>query len=330
MFKYIRNESGQSMVLVALMLIVLLGFGALAVDVGAMTFQRSKLQNAADAAALAGALAAGNSSNDDIVKGKAENYAVLNFKDDDTTTITPVINRANKTVEVTIEQDIPKYLSGVISKDTSRMNVKAVAKYNVRWGGLALPLVNTGYVYTDKEEDGEYTDIILRINTTPGDKSQIFDFDTVIDEFGLKRYYVDYGDGVEVDQGNGNTFSNIDNTSLKTAVNEILKGVEVGDKFYLLTVRDDLIEGFYNGIPVSVTNKGEKKGRTSDNGGFHQHDIIDPEALVLIEVEYIWHKTANDTEIKMKFTGNEYDVMNGELPPEYPGNVNKVTSVLIE
>ena len=56
MFKYIRNESGQAMVFVALFLVVLMGFAALAVDVGAMTVQRSKLQNAADAAALAGAL----------------------------------------------------------------------------------------------------------------------------------------------------------------------------------------------------------------------------------------------------------------------------------
>ncbi|HBC32323.1 MAG TPA: hypothetical protein DC024_13910 [Clostridiales bacterium] len=75
MFKYIRNESGQAMVFVALFLVVLMGFAALAVDVGAMTVQRSKLQNAADAAALAGALDYANA------ESTATQYARLNGVD---------------------------------------------------------------------------------------------------------------------------------------------------------------------------------------------------------------------------------------------------------
>ena len=52
--KLYRNETGQTIVLVALMMVMLIGFGALTIDVGAMTFQKSNLQNAADSAALAG------------------------------------------------------------------------------------------------------------------------------------------------------------------------------------------------------------------------------------------------------------------------------------
>ena len=50
-----RRPRGQSLILVALSLIVLMGFAGIAIDVGAMMLTRNELQNAADAAALAGA-----------------------------------------------------------------------------------------------------------------------------------------------------------------------------------------------------------------------------------------------------------------------------------
>src|SRR5688572_8207420 len=50
------DERGQAIVLVALSLVVLLLFAALAVDGGRFVSERRYLQNAADAAALAGVL----------------------------------------------------------------------------------------------------------------------------------------------------------------------------------------------------------------------------------------------------------------------------------
>ncbi len=58
--KFIRNkhqeneEAGQSIVLIALMLVVLLSFVGLAVDVGFVFARQSQLQAAVDAAALSG------------------------------------------------------------------------------------------------------------------------------------------------------------------------------------------------------------------------------------------------------------------------------------
>ena len=49
-----RQPRGQALVTMALALMVLMGFGALAIDVGMMFLARNELQNAADAAALAG------------------------------------------------------------------------------------------------------------------------------------------------------------------------------------------------------------------------------------------------------------------------------------
>jgi Flp pilus assembly protein TadG len=50
-----RNERGQVLVIVALAFVVLLLFAGLAIDGGALHFSRRRMQNAADAAALAGA-----------------------------------------------------------------------------------------------------------------------------------------------------------------------------------------------------------------------------------------------------------------------------------
>ncbi|MFP5105677.1 pilus assembly protein TadG-related protein [Neobacillus sp. C211] len=51
----LRDESGAAVVIVAISMVVLLGFAALAIDGGRIYFEKSKLQKALDAAVLAGA-----------------------------------------------------------------------------------------------------------------------------------------------------------------------------------------------------------------------------------------------------------------------------------
>jgi Flp pilus assembly protein TadG len=51
-----RNDSGQTLVVAALCMTVLIGFLGLAIDAGQLRYQKRQLQKAADAAALAGAL----------------------------------------------------------------------------------------------------------------------------------------------------------------------------------------------------------------------------------------------------------------------------------
>ena len=51
-----KDESGQAMVLSGVGFIVIIAFLSLAIDVGQLRYQQTKLQNAADAAAMAGAL----------------------------------------------------------------------------------------------------------------------------------------------------------------------------------------------------------------------------------------------------------------------------------
>lgn len=56
LWRTLRNESGQTLLLFAIALPVLFGFAALAIDVGMLRYQKEQLQSVADATAIAGAL----------------------------------------------------------------------------------------------------------------------------------------------------------------------------------------------------------------------------------------------------------------------------------
>ncbi|MGD0204932.1 MAG: vWA domain-containing protein [Dehalococcoidia bacterium] len=84
-----RQEFGQGLVLAALVMIVILGFAAMAVDVGYWFSQKGEVQNAVDAAALAGARELPN--NYQQAQAKAREYLLKNGVDTtkgDTITIT--------------------------------------------------------------------------------------------------------------------------------------------------------------------------------------------------------------------------------------------------
>ena len=73
-----KKEDGEALVLFALLMVVLMGIAALVIDVGGGNVTKSKLQNAADAAALAGAQDLPNASN---AENTAKNNAELNGVD---------------------------------------------------------------------------------------------------------------------------------------------------------------------------------------------------------------------------------------------------------
>ncbi|MGQ9824606.1 MAG: pilus assembly protein TadG-related protein [Desulfotomaculales bacterium] len=81
--KIFRDERGGALVLVAVAMLCLLGFGALVTDVGLYTLTRQQLVNAADAAALAGAaeLSPAGSGEEAAALQTARDYAVKNGAD---------------------------------------------------------------------------------------------------------------------------------------------------------------------------------------------------------------------------------------------------------
>ncbi len=101
---HIGRESGQMLILFVLALGVLLGFVAMSVDVGLILHERRSLQNAADAAALAGAIELPESQT--LAGSKAQEWAEnngidLGAGDEITITVDPVTNAVD--VEVTRE-----------------------------------------------------------------------------------------------------------------------------------------------------------------------------------------------------------------------------------
>jgi len=94
-----KDESGAVAIITAVVLVfVLIGIAALAIDIGRATTTKNELQNAADAAALAGAGELGRqyindlSYNEGIIKSTAKNTAEAN-------------NAANETIIVDLDKD---------------------------------------------------------------------------------------------------------------------------------------------------------------------------------------------------------------------------------
>src|SRR6187401_1591057 len=75
-----QRDEGAVMVWVALMMVVLLGAGAIVIDIGALYAEKRQLQNGADAAALAVAQDCANGSCSGYA-ARADTYADLNAND---------------------------------------------------------------------------------------------------------------------------------------------------------------------------------------------------------------------------------------------------------
>lgn len=124
-FKLWKEESGQAIVMFAIGFVVLLGFAALAVDIGSVASEKSNLQNAADAAALAGAQEL--PTNPEQAKLVASKYALANGKVGDKVVKTEV-SGDDLIITVTIERKVNGYFSQFLGVNSSDVAAKASAK----------------------------------------------------------------------------------------------------------------------------------------------------------------------------------------------------------
>lgn len=163
-----KEESGQALVLVALAIVVLLGFAALVVDVGVMANTRSRSQNAADAAALAGASLLPDVSGaiNEAISFAAKNGFVLTAANIET----PYDGDSSK-IKVSITENVSHTFARVLGFDNTDINVSAVAKKGREWGGEALPFVNMGENYGE----GSLLAVWGSENVAPGNKERIHD-----------------------------------------------------------------------------------------------------------------------------------------------------------
>lgn len=135
----VRDERGAAAVLISLLLVPMLGFAAIAVDVGALYAERARLQIAADAAALAVAQDCARGNCGDML---ATARALVAANDGAASAAQPVLS--NDPLSVTVEGSTPQehWFAPVIGHDSTE--VSAVA--TVGWGGPSrgtsvLPLI---------------------------------------------------------------------------------------------------------------------------------------------------------------------------------------------
>ncbi|NLJ31883.1 MAG: hypothetical protein GX424_09845 [Clostridiales bacterium] len=150
--KFCKKENGQAAVLLALVFIVLLGFVALTMDIGRATVEKSDLQNAADASALAGAQSLPDSS---AAISAATSYAQKNGVENSKIQVVTPYKGDSKKVEVVCTRTVEYTFARVLGYQSTTVTVKAVASRSGVEGGISglRPWAITDkYSYTYGEE----------------------------------------------------------------------------------------------------------------------------------------------------------------------------------
>ena len=124
----LRDDRGQVLVLVSAALFTLLMVVGMVIDVGIILEQKRQLQNAVDAAALAGARAVVD--NPALAQAAAEQYLLLNGFDpaDASLTISIDPNCSADEVEVTVVAVIPTAFFTIAGIDSKTVTVRAVGE----------------------------------------------------------------------------------------------------------------------------------------------------------------------------------------------------------
>ncbi len=124
----LRREDGATATVFALLLVPMLGFAAIAVDVGALYAERARLQVAADAAALA---VAQDCSRGDCGDMLATAQALIDANDTEGTAAQPVLSSDPLSVTVTGGLPVEHWFAPIIGHDSTTVSATAT----VGWGG---------------------------------------------------------------------------------------------------------------------------------------------------------------------------------------------------
>lgn len=297
-----KEESGQALIMVALLIGVLGGFATLVVDVGYMYVQKSELQSAADAAALAGAITLGETNAADV-NGTVAAYLDDNL--DEAYTYDPatdlVIDTTNKTVQVAVGQEAPKFFAGILSSATTTIHADATADYTKQWDGEALPFVNLDDDYTN-----ENLQIQLWEKLGNGDFESLWKQDYAAVNSGLPNVYfdVDYSDGLTITKGVVAEGPD----SIKSNVELIMaRNTDV----YILSLSKAAID---SGKYADVSNK----------------LVIDFNDLVLLRVGIVTFEPNGDAPALVLDVKQVHNIADGDYPMDYNLLNALVKSTLIE
>jgi len=134
------RESGYTLVVIAALLVVFLGFTALSVDVGVLYSARASAQRAADAAALAGAFVfitrpdldeTTTPKQSDVIKAQAVATAATNKMLGATVTIAAsdvTVDTPNRRVTVNVTQSQPTLFARILGENSANIHGTAIAE----------------------------------------------------------------------------------------------------------------------------------------------------------------------------------------------------------
>ncbi|GAB3350952.1 pilus assembly protein TadG-related protein [Modestobacter lapidis] len=132
------DERGAAAVVLSLLMVPMLGFAAIAVDVGALYAERARLQIAADAAAFAVAQDCARGACGDMFATASD---VVQANDGDATTAPPVLSSAPLSVQVTGSTPVQHWFAPVIGHDATGVTATATVGWGSPDAGTAvLPL----------------------------------------------------------------------------------------------------------------------------------------------------------------------------------------------
>jgi len=126
-FRLLKEESGQAIVLLALVFTLLCGLAALSIDVGYMALAKAELQNAADAAVMAAAQELPDNPDQAITCAQA--YANVNGESSDDVRVT--IGEDNKSISVAINRTVPMSFANILGTKAADLSADATAKTGI-------------------------------------------------------------------------------------------------------------------------------------------------------------------------------------------------------
>lgn len=277
-----KEEEGQVLVAAAMMMTLFLSIGAFVLDYGLVTLQKVQLQNAADAAALAGAQSV------DMITDSALNTLIYEYADanvenglfkSELLVQKTYVSKATKTLSVSVSQKVETLFGGLFAKD-SVISADATAKLTRIWNGEALPFIN----YVKAPELDTVNTLWDHVDVGLADRIEKKECTIVTDPATGKLYFkVAYTDGIDLQNG-------VD-SQIKTDLNTILAQ---GKTQYIFSLSPEAIE----------TSKYNLDNNTH----------VDFNDLVLMKVEIIsYEDNGNDRNMSFKVLG-VYDIVGGKYP----------------
>lgn len=122
--KFLKSEKGSTLVWVTLLMPILIGFCALVIDIGRVALEKQRLQNAIDAACLAGAQ---DLPDTDTAKSTAYSYIRLNgYNDSDIST--PTFSNSNYTINISGSKNVDYTFAKVLGFNSTTVHPSAAAK----------------------------------------------------------------------------------------------------------------------------------------------------------------------------------------------------------